>query len=76
MYILSYLSNRKRCVRINNKYCDFENITPGVPRGTILGPLLLNLSINDLLFFMLIASVHNDTLPSFHENLSKLINIF
>ena len=31
MYILSYLSNRKQCVRINDTYSEFENIITGVP---------------------------------------------
>ena len=59
MCILSYLSNRKQCVRINDTYSEFENIITGVPQGSILGPLSFNLSINDLFFFILIASVHN-----------------
>ena len=40
---------------------------------------MFNLSINDLFFFILIASVHNfaddSTLSAFAENVSKLINI-
>ena len=79
MYILSYLSNRKQCVRINDTYSEFENIITGVPQGSILGPLSFNLSINDLFFFILIASVHNfaddNRLSAFAENVSKLINI-
>ena len=79
MYILSYLSNHKQCVRINDTYSEFENLITGVPQGSILGPLLFNLSINDLFFFILIASVHNfaddNTLSAFAENVSKLINI-
>ena len=79
IYILSYLSNRKQCVRINDTYSEFENIITGVPQGSILGPLLFSRSMNDLFFFILIASVHNfaddNTLSAFAENVSKLINI-
>ena len=79
MYILSYLSNRKQCVRINDTYSEFENIITGVPQGSILGPLLFSRSMNDLFFFILIASVHNfaddNTLSAYPENVSKLINI-
>ena len=79
MYNLSYLSNRKQCVRINDTYSEFENIISGVLHGPILGPLLFNLSINDLFFFILIALVHNFeddiTLSAFAETVSKLINV-
>ena len=72
MYIFFNLSNCKQCVKINDTYSEFENIIRGVP-------LLFNLSINDLFFFILIASVHNfaddNTLSAFAENVSKLINI-
>ena len=79
MYILSCLSNSKQCVRINDTYSESENIITGVFQGSILGPLLFNRSINDLFFFILIASVHNFTddnrLSAFAENVSELINI-
>ena len=79
MYILSCLSNSMQCVRINDTYSESENIITGVFQGSILGPLLFNRSINDLFFFILIASVHNFTddnrLSAFAENVSELINI-
>ena len=41
-YLHSYLSNRKKCVRINNVTSDFETFISGVPQGSIVGSILLN----------------------------------
>ena len=48
----SYLKNRKQKVQINNKFSS-EMLSQGwVPQGSIDGPLLFNLFINDLVFFI------------------------
>ena len=78
-YIYSYLTNRRKCVRINNTHSQLKTIIPGVPQGSILGPILFNLSINDLFFFVALASLYNSAddniLPAFATTVSRLIKI-
>ena len=50
--IHNYLSNRKQRIKINSSYSNRYDIVQGVPRGSILGPLLFNSFVNDLFFLL------------------------
>ena len=51
-FFYSYLKRCKQNVKINNTYSLFKELLSGVSQGSILGPILFNILINDLFLWL------------------------
>ena len=76
-----YLSDRKQFVSINGYNSDLMPVDCGVPQGSVLGPLLFLIYINDLHKAIQYCKVHHfaDDTNLFHtsqsvKDLNKLVN--
>ena len=61
----NYITDRKHRTKVNDSLNDFVDLLLGAPQGSILDPLLFNIYICDLFFFVEedVTSYADDTTP-------------
>ena len=78
-WVLGYLTDRKQKVKTNSDESGWEHIQYGVPQGSVLGPLLFTLVVNDISTCIKYGNYHmyaDDTQIYYHFKLDQLKDTF
>ena len=66
MLIHNYLTGRKQRTKVNNYFSTWMDVVSGIPQGSILGPLLFNIYLNDIFYIITeenLANYADDNTP-------------
>ena len=74
-WIKEFLSNRRQRVRVNDSISSWKPVISGIPQGSILGPILFTLYVNDIpAQLQSIISMYADDTKLFSALLSNTTN--